>query len=56
MDLISCHLSKDNIKVKIVNDARPRYGLMLDGQAKVARVCHDSVERQSKTSLAGPVI
>lgn len=50
----SCHLSKDNIKVKI--DARPGYGLMLDGQAKVARVRHDSVERQSKTSLAGPVI
>lgn len=29
---------------------------MLDGQAKVARVPHDSVEGQSKTSLAGPVI
>lgn len=34
----------------------PRYGLMLDGQAKVARVRHDSVERQSKTSLAGPAV
>lgn len=29
---------------------------MLDGQAKVARVPHDSVERQSKTSLAGPAV
>lgn len=56
----SCHLSKDNIKVikdcYNFDDARPRHGLMLDGQAQVARVPHDSVERQSKTSLAGPVI
>lgn len=34
----------------------PRYGLMLDGQAKAARVRYDSVERQSKTSLAGPAV
>lgn len=30
---------------------------MLDGQAKAARVrLYDSVERQSKTSLAGPAV